>query len=330
MEKLECPHCKKEIEAGIFLRHEIDTRFLDKYLEKREFIKSLVEPREERGPIVAPRYFTDKLIGAINKKSTMREICRCWDMDIDAEYVVPELEADPMDEVWTAETICTDRKNTDEERRHLKPHPVVKRAKISHTLIRLDEMGLDDLIIKRVVLDFCETENKAFMTGNGEERPLGIFSPYSLSEHRNVEIDFDGKRFDPDGFYDALYGLKAKYRRNAKWIFNRDAVRLLRPLKNGRGEYMWVPGIAPGEKDKFLGLPIYENEYCPTMGEFNTYFGVIGDFSHYAIVTERQTSIEPLFELYADMRQTGYLVRMKIDGMPINDQAFIRLKAKKI
>ena len=52
----------------------------------------------------------------------------------------------------------------------------------------------------------------------------------------------------------------------------------------------------------------------------------VGDFSYYHIVDALNMQVQRLTELYAESNQTGYIGRAEVDGMPVLEEAFARLK----
>jgi HK97 family phage major capsid protein len=53
---------------------------------------------------------------------------------------------------------------------------------------------------------------------------------------------------------------------------------------------------------------------------------MLGDFSNYWIVESLSFEIQRLNELYAATNQVGYITRAELDGMPVLEEAFVRIK----
>ena len=127
------------------------------------------------------------------------------------------------------------------------------------------------------------------------------------------------------GDIECKYSLKAQYRRQAKWIFSREAIKMIRKLKDGEGNYLWRAGISSDRPDTILDLPFGESEYCPNTFTSGQYVGIIGDFSFYWIVDALDMQVAVLSELYAESNQTGYIGRKETDAMPVIAEAFGRV-----
>ena len=51
-----------------------------------------------------------------------------------------------------------------------------------------------------------------------------------------------------------------------------------------------------------------------------------GDFRYYWIADALDMQIQRLVELYARTNQTGFIGRLETDGMPVLEEAFVRLQ----
>ncbi len=182
--------------------------------------------------------------------------------------------------------------------------------------------------MRRLAYKFGITQEKGFLTGSGAGQPLGVFtaSPLGISTGRDVSTDNTATAFTANGLYNVKYSLKAAYWPRAKWLFHRDAVKMLAKLVNGEGQYLWQPSLQMGQPDMLLGHPVSVSEYAPNTFTANLYVGIIGDFSQYWIADSMAMEIQRLVELYAATNQVALIGRMESDGMPVLEEAFARVK----
>ena len=54
--------------------------------------------------------------------------------------------------------------------------------------------------------------------------------------------------------------------------------------------------------------------------------GILGDFSNYWIADSLALEMQRLVELYATTNQVALIGRMESDGMPVLEEAFVRVK----
>lgn len=157
----------------------------------------------------------------------------------------------------------------------------------------LDDAGFDvgGWLDKKVADKFSRTQNTAFVTGNGDGKPIGWHS-YSTSA---VTTDDDTRArnlleyvpsgaagaFDsaPDGvdaFIDLITALNPVYRGNANFFMNRATLGLAMKLKDSDGQYLWKPVVRDGIFGiNMHGFGVVEMEDIPDVAadSFSVAFG---------------------------------------------------------
>lgn len=282
----------------------------------------------EGGYIVAPEKFVNELIKGVDNMVYVRQKATVIPVAMATSLGVPTLETDPGDADWTSE-LATGNLDSDMAfgKRALTPTAIAKRVKVSKKLIRQALQSADGLVRNRLAYKFGVTHEKAFLTGSGAEQPLGLFtaSAKGISTDRDVSTDNTTTLIKADNLINTKYSLKAQYQKSAEWLFHRDAVKMIRKLKDGNGDYLWKQGL--GDKtDTILELPYSMSEYAPNTFTTGLYVGLLGDLSFYWIADALGMTIQVLNELYAETGQIGYIGRMESDGMPVLEEAFARIK----
>jgi len=282
----------------------------------------------EGGYITSPEEFVAQLIKSIDDQVFIRPLATVRQTQA-VSLGIPSLDADPADSNWTAELGTGSEDSTMAfGKRELKPHPVAKRIKVSRKLLRAALMGAEALVRERLAYKFAITEEKAFLAGTGAEQPLGVFtaSDNGIGTARDVSTGNTTTAFTTDGLKECKYSLKGGYWGRARWIFHRDAVKMLSKLKDGDGRYIWTDSVIQGDPDRLLGFPVSMSEYAPNTFTTGLYVGLLGDFSYYWIADAMGLDIQVLTELYAATNQNGYIGRLETDGMPVLAEAFARVK----
>jgi HK97 family phage major capsid protein len=282
------------------------------------------------GYLSAPIQFMAELIAGLDDEVFMRRISRVLPPITAADSLgAPSLDSDVSDSDWTPE-LATGQEDTGLSfgMRQLTPHPLAKRVKISKTLLRRSTMNADTIVRDRLRYKFGITQEKTFLTGNGSQQPLGVFTASSqgISTGRDVSTGNTSTEIRFDGLIEALYKLKGQYQGRAEWIFHRDAIKQIRKLKDGEGRYIWQASVQAGQPDLILNRPYYMSEYAPNTFTASQYVGIVGDFQWYWIVDALTLIIQVLVELYAESNQNGYIGRLEADGMPVLEEAFARVK----
>jgi HK97 family phage major capsid protein len=279
------------------------------------------------GYTVASEEFSDRFIQSVNNQVFIRQLATIDTVSAAQSLGVPTLASDPDDPDWTSE-IATGSEDTGMTfgKRELRPHPLAKRIKVSKKMIRLNPK-IEAKVIERLSYKFAVAQEKGFLTGNGAEQPLGVFtaSANGITTGRDV-VTGSAIAILADSLFDVFYSLKAQYQMKAVWGFHRDAVKQIRKLKDTQNRYLWEPAITGGQPSLILDRPFFMSEYAPNTFTTGLYVGIVGDFSFYNIADALNLEIQRLTELYAESNQVGFIGRAESDGMPVLEEAFARLK----
>ena len=283
----------------------------------------------EGGYLVAPQEFVTELIKGVDDATFIRERARKFTVTKASSLGAPSLDTDMNDSDWTVE-LGTGSEDTALRfgKRELAPHPVAKRIKVSKKLLRISALPVESIISQRMSYKFGITQEKAFLTGNGQNQPLGVFTASNdgIGTARDVSTGNTTTSIGFDGLIEAKFSVKAAYWPKADWLFHRDAVKQITKLKDGDGQYIWRMSVRDGEPDTLLGRPLMVSEYAPNTFTTGLYVGLFGDFSNYWIVDALDLQVQRLTELYAETNQDGFIGRMESDGMPVLAEAFARVK----
>lgn len=281
------------------------------------------------GFTVPPEQFQAQLIRKIDdavyirRKATKVVVVKAQDLG------VPTLEDNPADADWTSE-LATGSADAamDFGKRVFAPHPLAKQIRVSKKLLRASAIDISGLIADRFAYKFGITEEKSFLLGSGAQQPLGVFVATSqgISTARDVNFANTATAIAADNLRKVKYTLKAPYRANAEWVMHRDVIAQVSLLKDSVGQYLWRDGIQMGDPDMLLGMPVNESEYAPNTMTTGQYVGILGDFSRYWIADALDMTMQRLVELYAASNQEGFIMRQELDGMPVLEEAFVRIQ----
>ena len=129
-----------------------------------------------------------------------------------------------------------------------------------------------------------------------------------------------------DGLLSLKYGIKTAYARNASFALNRSTMGAIRRLKDGNGQYLWMPGIAMGRPNTIDGDPYVE---CPDMpnvqaGAFPVAYG---DFRKAYTMADR-VQMTLLRDPYtqATSGNVRFLFRRRFGGQVVLAEAIRKLK----
>lgn len=287
-------------------------------------LRALEAGADTKGGFIVPsQEESSRLIKNVDDLVFMRRLASVETVTKAESLGIPTL-TDPDDFDWTTELATGSEDGTMAfGKRELRPHPLAKRIKVSRKLLKTSSRDPVDLVFNRFGYKRALTEEKAFLTGNGTQQPLGVFTASSdgISTSRDVSTDNTTTAMTPDGLLEAKYTLKSAYWSGAEWIFHRDGVKQVAKLKDGEGRYMFdVP------TNTLLGFNVNVSENAPNTFTTGLYVGMLGNFGMgYQIVDAQDLEIQRLDELYAETNQVGFIMRSDTDGAPVLEEAFVRV-----
>ena len=280
------------------------------------------------GYLSAPMEFREELIKGLDSDCFFRSIARVLPAIGNAQSIgYPQMTARASDAEWVGEVDAAPVEQTMAfGLREMVPHRMAKLIKISRTLMNHSALA-PQVLLDEMRYAIAVTQEKAYMTGNGTGKPLGVFvaSANGINTDRDV-VAGTTSAITSDGLKDVKFSLKEGYVRNATWIFHRDIIKQIAKLKDGEDRYMWEPSIVLGEPDRLLNIPVRQSDFAPNTVAASAYVGILGDFSHYWIVDGDTLEMQILNELYAVNNQNGYLFNYFGDGAPVLAEAFSRVK----
>jgi HK97 family phage major capsid protein len=289
------------------------------------------------GYLIPPQQFVDEVIIQVKNYTFIRDLARILTVDGAQSLGIPTLEVDISAPVWTTEIADASSVAQDSSmqfgKRELKPSMLSKMILISNEL--LARTGRAESLVKdRIAYQYAVTAENAFLNGTGVNQPLGVFTASALagiSTSRDTTTAANNA-ITGDDLMNCVYSLKAQYQNNPAtcWICSRFIALTWRKIKDSQNRYMWEPSIQIGQPPTMLNYPVRMSEYAPSQTSLvaSTYAAILGVFSNYYIAEvegDEGMSIQRLDELYATKNQTGYIMRARLDGMAVLQEAFARL-----
>lgn len=287
-----------------------------------------VLPDTSGGYTMAPEKFISDLIQAVDNDVFMHDIATVHRLSQAHSLGAPSLSADPADPTWTTELLIGSEDSTMAfSKREMVPHPLAQYIKVSRTLLRRSALPIEELVRQRLAYKASVVLENAYLNGNGASQPLGIFtaSAQGVNTGQDVSTGNTTTSIQTDGLLEAQHKLDAKYRGDAVWVFHDDAIKQIRKLKDGDGQYIWRRGLDAGVPDMLLGNRIYESAYAPSTFTSGKYVGAYFVPRFYWIVDTLNYEIQRLDELYAATNQVGFVSRSEHDGAPVLEEAFVRV-----
>lgn len=308
-----------------YVRHKGD----DKLMSPDQMKALSVGSDPDGGYLVSPD-MSGRMISRIFETSPMRQYANVQTIGVDALEGLHD--SDEADSGWVGETGARSATGTPQlEKWRIPVHELYAKPSATQKLLDDASVNIEAWLNGKVVDKFARTENTAFVTGNGVDRPRGFTTYPDRASIETFEIGAVGRyktgangafAAAPNGgdaLINALYGLKAQYRNSAVWFMNRRTMAGVRKLKDTDGAYLWQPGIAAGQPSTILGYPAATFEDMADFTSTGALAIAVGDMnSAYQIVDRIGVRVlrdpysnKPYVEFYSTKRVGGDLVNFE-------------------
>jgi HK97 family phage major capsid protein len=194
----------------------------------------------------------------------------------------------------------------------------------SATQALLDDsvVNLDEWIAREVETVFAEQESEAFIVGNGTNKPKGFMDYTKVANSAWV---WGSTGYIPTGvaggfaatnpsdkLVDVIYGLKAGYRQNGRWMLNRSTQAAIRKFKDSQGNYLWQPAATADGNASLLNFPVVESEYMPDIAT-DSHAIAFGDFKRGYLIVDR-VGIRMLRDPYSTKPYVLFYTTKRVGG----------------
>ena len=201
---------------------------------------------------------------------------------------------------------------------HIGAHKLTALIKVSEELLNDSAFDLEDYFRREFARRISNAEELAFVTGDGNGKPVGLFSDDEGAETGITAAS--ATEITADEVINLYYSLRSPYRKKAVWLLNDSTVNAIRLLKDKNGQYLWQPALKEGAPDTLLGRPVYTSTAIPSIGAGQKVMA-FGDLSYYWIGDREGISFRRLNELYATKGQVGFLATKRVDAKLILSEA---------
>lgn len=287
--------------------------------------KALSSLRDPDGGYIAPEEMRNQLITKLRDAVGIRQ--RATIITTSAQSVgFPTFDYDGNAD-WTEQSGQIGEENITNlfGKRSFTPHKLARIFRVPAELAEDAQFDIGNFLTNHFATRFGEIEENAFLNGDGVNKPLGILQVKGITEVKSGGTTVAS--IDGDDLIDVIYSIKAQYRRNGAWMMHRDVVKAIRKLKDSNGQYLWQPGLQPGQPATILSYPLMESECFPTPASSQP-AALFGDWKYYWIVDRIDFSVQVLTEKYADYDQVGYKMRKRTDAAPVLTEPFAKLVLK--
>jgi HK97 family phage major capsid protein len=317
-------------------RPNTDVNNKNEYLEEKEFkdyirrgsfrAKSLTAG-DAPGEYLLPETVRERISLDLKSSGSIRSLARSMQISTGAVDVI--LDRNDPEVGRVGETDHREETKDPELLKHkITAHEMYARPKATQKLLDDAAVNIEEWLVKRVANHMSKEENKAFLFGDGDNKPHGILSyptvegnDWEWGSFEHISTGINGE-FGEDGaeiLIETLNALKTEYREKAVWVMSRSAHAAVRKLKDpGTGQYLWQPALGGEKSPTILGYPVIITDDMPALVSGTAGKSILfGDFeSTYMIIDRLGMSV--LRDPYSSKPYVEFYVSKRVGGDVIN------------
>lgn len=287
-----------------------------------EIVGALSIGQDSEGGYTVPDEFEKKLVQALEDNNLFRGLATVIRTSSGTRKI--PIAQDNGEASWIDEGEEIPESDTTFSQTMLSAYKLGTMIKISNELLNDSAFDLATYIAQRFGVRMGNAEERAFITGDGVGKPLGLLDD-ACAQMGVTAAAVDKVTFDE--IFKLYYSLRAPYRKKAQFLCNESMVLQLMTLKDNNGNYIWKPGLDIGKPDTLLNRPLRTSSFMPGLAAGNKAM-TFGDYSYYWIADRQNRTFRRLNELYARTDQVGFMTTQRVDGKLILPEAVQCLQMK--
>ena len=284
----------------------------------RQVENVLQEGVDANGGYLVPEEYDQRLIDVLSEENVLRPLATT--ITTSGEHKINIAATKPA-AAWIEEGAALTFGDATFAQIVLDAHKLHVAVKVTEELLYDNAFKLENYLIEQFGKALGNAEEDAFLNGDGTHKPKGLLASAKTS------VTTAAADLKADELVTLVYSLKRPYRKNAAFIVNDQTLASIRKLKDANGAYFWQPSYQMGEPDRLLGYPVYSSAYMPSIEAGKTVIA-FGDYSYYNIGDRGTRSLQELKELFAGNGMVGYVMKERVDGKLVLEEAVQTLKMK--
>lgn len=299
-------------------------------------LKGMVVRDDANGGYLVPAAVVGPIVQRIFDGSPMRQVARVQAISgnaLEGTVSYGQLTVDWADEVTassdpTTPTLKKYRIETNNQRSSPRMSPI---------LLEDGAVDVEAWLGEQIARDFALSEQTAFITGSGVNRPRGITTyttaatadssrAWGQLEHvaTGTSGGFGTNANGVDKLIDLTGKLKSGYRAGAVFMMSKAVLATARTLKSSGGDYLWEPSTQPGNPSVLLGYPVIEAEDMPALAA-NSLSVAFGNFSAGYMIVDR-AGLSVLRDPYSNNPYITFHATRRVGGAVVDFEAIKFLK----
>ncbi|KJV68661.1 phage major capsid protein [Candidatus Neoehrlichia procyonis] len=277
-----------------------------------------------------PREISMQIDNNLAKNSIMRQLCSVEKISSDSLECFITNNQDTFvgwRDDTKEESIKTNTQAPKINKKVIYLYELYAQPQITKKLLEDSSLDIGSWLINYLVDAFSRTENKAFISGDGIQKPSGIISSISDEDNEDAVQCITSNKLDSEAIIKLYYSLDEYFAAKATFIMHRSVIQEIRSLKSSSGQYIWQPGLSASHPETLMGIPIYQTSDMPLVtSEFPII--AIADFKSAYKIVENQ-DIKILRDPFTNKSCVTFYTTKRVGGDIVNNDAIKLLKIKK-
>jgi len=275
-------------------------------------MKSLSSIDDESGGYTIVPTLYKKIISNLNAQSSMRILSSIETISSNALDIL--FEKDDFNCIWEREGAPRGETETSKFlQKRINAYELYAQPKATQKLLDDAEINIASWLIAKLTNSFLRAENKAFIEGDGDNKPKGILS-YGEDDIERTKVGEEGK-ISMEDLLDLMNLLDEGYLSKASFLMHRSTLLEIQKLKDHNDRFLWQPNLVSKHPGYLFGIPVYT---CTDMPRFEAgkISIILADFKEgYKIVDRSGINImrdpfteKPFVKFYSVKRVGGDVV----------------------
>ncbi len=235
---------------------------------------------------------------------------------------------------WVAEKEARPETNTPELTLFSPPmNELFAMPNVTQKLLDMSDFDIAGWLTEEISDVFVGLEGTGFITGDGVGKPHGIIDESKMIANANWVYGKTGfvtsghatLLNSADRLIDLQHALKPLYRANGVWLMNDNTLAIIRKIKDGLGNYIWMPGLMENSPDMLLGRPVAIDENMPDIGA-NAYPIAFGDWQRAFTIVDHVSGTRLLRDPFSVKGSVAFYVTKRLAAGCSNTEALKFLK----
>lgn len=195
---------------------------------------------------------------------------------------------------------------------------------VSQRALDDSQFDLEAWLTNEIVAEMAIAENKAFVNGDGVNKPKGFMTEAGLTTIKTGVAA--GMPAGADYVFSMVYAMESAYRAGAKFYSNGAVSASLRTVKDGNGQYLWQPSLVLGQPASLAGYAHVELEDMDAIAAGKSPLAFANMKQGYTIAD--RIGVRTLRDPYTHKPYVHFYATKRVSGQVTDAKAFVVLKVQ--